>query len=142
MAQMAQKRKSCNTNSLPTPKTRNWCFTLNNYTKKEVAQINQLSLDSRTKVFCFQEEKGENDTIHLQGTIGFKNAISFNSVKKINPRAHWEKCRNLKAALEYCRKEETRYGKTYTYNYDTLSDEKMWTKFIEINRPTIEELNL
>ncbi len=140
MAQMTQKRKSCNTNSLPISKSRNWCFTLNNYTKKEVAQIKQLSLDSRTKIFCFQEEKGENDTMHLQGTIGFNNAISFNSVKKINPRAHWEICRNLKAALEYCRKEETRCGETYTYNYDTLSNEKMFKKFINMNKPTLEEI--
>ncbi len=120
MAQMTQSKKNlvgCNTNSKPTKKARNWCFTLNNYTKRNVAQMKQLKLDSRTKQFCFQEEKSESGTLHLQGVIAFNNAISFNSVKKINDKAHWEPCRNLKRSLAYCSKEQTRHGETYTYNF-------------------------
>ncbi len=122
----------CNT-IIPLKRNRNWCFTLNNYTKSDIAQLHKEKHDLSLKKFCFQEEKGENGIPHLQGVIAYSNAKSFSSMKKLLPKAHWEKCRNLKAALAYCSKDETRFGETFTYNYTvvklmTKEEWELWVK--------------
>ncbi len=125
LAQKKSTRTYGNTNKvrnkLPS-KGRNWVFTLNNYTKKDIGTFFDLKLMQNLKSFCFQEEMGENGTPHLQGVLAYKNAISFNSVKKIHPLAHWEKCKNLKASLQYCSKADTRIGRTYTWNYQIFNE--------------------
>lgn len=121
MSTQFTQRKKRSSVILTTPKRkRNWCFTLNNYTEKEIAQIHREMFNLNCKQFCFQEEKGENGIPHLQGTIAYKDARAFNVMKKILPKAHWEECRNLKASLAYCSKEDSRIGKTYTHNYNII----------------------
>ncbi len=105
-----------------TRNSRNWCFTLNNHTQKDINTFFDLRLELRVKKYCFQEEKGKDGTCHLQGIIAWENAISFNTVKKIHPLAHWEKCKSLKNSLAYCSKADSRNGKTYTYNYTIFND--------------------
>lgn len=89
-------------------RARNWCFTLNNYTSKNIDTLTQLLCE-----YVFQEETGEKGTQHLQGVLMYKNAVSFNTIKDIIPNAHIEICRNKKASIKYCQKEETRTGKVY-----------------------------
>lgn len=114
MAHMTHQENGLgNTNQAP-KKSRNWCFTLNNYTVEELTQITQRF---RNEKYLFQEEVGEQKTPHLQGVIGFKNARSFNSVKKLIPRAHIEVCRSFAASVLYCSKEDTRVGTIYS-NFD------------------------
>ncbi len=120
MAQNALTETYCNTNKVPksTPsKCRNWCFTLNNYTENEISTIIREKDNSRCNKYCFQEEKGDNGTPHLQGTLAYKHAISFNTVKKLLPKAHWEKARSLNRALAYCCKKDTRNGHVWMHNY-------------------------
>lgn len=90
-------------------KSRAWCFTLNNFMESEV-----LKLQDDKYQYLFQEEVGENGTPHLQGVIRFKEPVRFSAVKKINGRAHWEKCKNWNASLKYCSKNETATGNRYT----------------------------
>lgn len=79
-----------------------WFLTLNNHTEEE---WNLLS--SKVPHLCtswtFQEEKGINETLHIQGTFTFKQKTRFEALKKILPRGHWEpnKC---KGATKYCSK--------------------------------------
>lgn len=89
-----------------------WFFTWNNYNSQDIEL-----LAPKFKEFCewyvFQEEKGENGTPHLQGTIKLKKKgrpIELFGIKTI----HWEKTKNIKCAITYCTKEETRVGKIYT----------------------------
>lgn len=104
-----------NTKHPPKSKTKqispsiHWCFTLNNYTKKDITEIsNNSSIDK----YIFQEETGTNNTPHLQGYIRF---LKKTRPKKLfNQKIHWEKCRNIKASIEYCRKKETRTGEVFT----------------------------
>ncbi len=98
-------------------KTRNWFFTLNNYTKKDIGTIFDEQLKMNLKQYCFQEEIGENGTPHLQGVIAYNNAVHFSSMKKLLPRANWQSCKNLKKSLAYCCKEDTRSDKTWVFNY-------------------------
>ena len=90
-----------------------WCFTLNNYNKKEIRAIEQV-LSTLCKKFIFQEEVGENGTEHLQGCFELYKKRRLTSIKKlINGRAHFERCRNWEASLDYCRKVETRNGDVF-----------------------------
>lgn len=86
-------------------RSRNWCFTVNNYTEDDIKNL-QKELEG----YVFQEETGENGTKHLQGVCWFKNPRDFGAVKKLHKSAHWEKCQNLEASKNYCSKEKTRTG--------------------------------
>lgn len=108
-------------------RNRFWFFTHNNYTEDDIPKYTSLKCD-----YCFQEEKGNNGTPHLQGILMYKNAISFNALKKAFPSTHWEICKNKIAAIQYCTKVESRNGSIYTNidlkkyvkNNDTLTQEK------------------
>lgn len=109
MAQVAHSDCNTSNKSSSRVRSRNWCFTLNNYTEED---INSLKTDDYE--YVFQEETGEQGTKHLQGLICFKNPMSLSSLKKINNKAHWEKCKNKKASIKYCTKEDTRTGNIYS----------------------------
>ncbi len=102
-------------------RARAWAFTLNNHTVEDICTFTQEKKTSEK--YCFQEETGKDGTPHLQGTMVWSNAKSFAYVKKVNTRAHWEQCRNIKRSLAYCSKTDTRTGKVYTHNYQPETDD-------------------
>lgn len=109
---MAQVEPSRNTKKGTTRnRSRNWCFTLNNYEEKDIKKFCECK---SYKEYVFQEETGENGTKHLQGLLIFVNPVSFKTVKNINERAHWEVCKNKLASINYCSKDKTRTGNIYT----------------------------
>ncbi len=123
-----KKIRDCNT------KSRSYCFTLNNYTKKDIEIL--LTQFTPAILYIFQEEIGEENKIpHLQGVVKFKNAKHFRKMKKIHPKAHWERCRNIRASVLYCSKDETRNGNIWRKNshqYEILrklSEQKQIEKF-------------
>lgn len=97
-------------------RARSWCFTLNNYTTECIVSLSHNKWNNMeiTK-YVFQEEIGEMGTPHLQGVVQFINQISFTSLKEFHNKVRWSKCKNLKASIKYCSKEETRNGEIYTY---------------------------
>lgn len=88
-----------------TSRAKHWCFTLNN-PAVELDKAFLLSLPCTYVVF--QLERGENDTPHFQGVIGFPKQKRFSAIKKIDPRIHWEVARSPPASIAYCQKEDTR----------------------------------
>lgn len=94
----------------PKRRYRNWFFTINNYSEMDIHCTEKLE----NCEYAFQEECGESGVRHLQGVICWKSARTFSRMKQINPRAHWEICRNKKAAIKYVTKLDTRAGKVYT----------------------------
>lgn len=89
------------------------CFTWNNYPPEAIEQIEQ-AFSGITKRYVFQEELGENNTPHIQGTVETTKktrATQFNLPKQV----HWEKTRNVEAAFKYCAKPETKIGPTYSF---------------------------
>lgn len=104
---MAQKHKKGlgNTCSKP-PKARKWCITLNNYTQiEEDAYLNYFRTHQDCK-WVIGHEVGENGTPHLQIWFRMKNAVSFNTVKRLCDRAHIEKANGTMAQnFRYCSKE-------------------------------------
>nr|QKN88851.1 MAG: replication-associated protein [Cressdnaviricota sp.] len=86
-------------------RSRNWCFTLNNYTEHDIARlVDQYEFNY---TYCiFGKEVGEQGTHHLQGYMEFANAKALTTLKKLNDRAHWEKRRGKQEqAIAYCKKD-------------------------------------
>ena len=109
-----------------------WCFTLNNYNAEEVSALSSdVWSGIKLKKCVFQKELGKNNTKHLQGVVQFKNQVSFSTMKNINERCHWTRCRDLRASIKYCSKQETRdEGCVYWYG---VGVEKLLWKDKEIN---------
>lgn len=84
-------------------KSRNWCYTLNNYTDE---QYNTICL-IECKYHVIGKEVGEKGTKHLQGYIEYVNAMSFDSVRTMLFNSHIEKRMGTRIqAAEYCKKEK------------------------------------
>jgi len=88
-----------------TLRTRGWCFTLNNYNEEEYENIKVYG-HTNTAKFVVGKEVGAKGTKHLQGYLYFSNGKTFDQIKKINPKAHWEKAKgNPDQNFKYCSKE-------------------------------------
>lgn len=100
-------------------RSRNWVFTLNNYTNDEYDMIKKYDC----KYLVVGEEVGENGTPHLQGYIEFNNAKMFSTLKKLNPRLHLEKRRgSAKQASDYCKKDGKFFEKGERSNQGKRTD--------------------
>ena len=126
----------CNTKNVARERSRNWTFTLNNYTEEDIKSI--CKIDAK---YVFQEEKGENGTPHLQGILMFKNPKTFNGIKKLIPKAHIEKARSKIASIKYCTKVETRNGELYSNceeaeKYGTKTQKKNSKKILNLEKMT------
>lgn len=95
---------------MPAQQGRNWCFTLNNWNEDEKASLEALGseLAGDVRYLIWGEEKGEQETPHLQGFISFRKRKSFNVVKRlISDRCHLEQAKGSPAQnKKYCSKGE------------------------------------
>lgn len=85
-----------------TTRGRTWVFTWNNYTENDVKYL--LRELSREK-YIFGEEVGTENTPHLQGAVRFRNARTFEQVRKIFKNNHIERCQRWNASKNYCKKD-------------------------------------
>jgi len=94
-------------------RSRNWVFTLNNFTEVELIFVKELvaTFPTIVRYVCFQQELGEKEeTPHLQGLVVFHNPQRMSWWKKNLNRAHVEPMRgSIQQAEDYCTKQETRY---------------------------------
>lgn len=104
--------------------SKHWVFTLNNYTENCITTICE---DSSIKRYSFQEEIGETGTPHLQGYLEFiTKRRPLGVFKELG--AHWEKCKNVKAAIAYTQKSDTRAGKLFLKKIKKLRPLKILSK--------------
>ncbi len=88
--------------------SKNWVFTYNVHMSiPEINEFKTLCSNSSNK-WVFQQEIGENGNHHLQGFICFTKKLRPKSVFLTHPTIHWEKCRDVNAAIKYCQKKDTR----------------------------------
>lgn len=87
------------------PKSRSWCFTINNYTEQEYESL--FEDHNSVKYMIVGKEVGENQTPHLQGYVWCKNQIRMATVKTIvGSRAHLEIAKgNHEQNFKYCSKD-------------------------------------
>lgn len=69
-------------------RSREWCFTINNYTESDIAQIKALRHGSG--VVSYIEECPKTGTPHLQCYVHMRDQIGLPGMKKLLPRAHLE----------------------------------------------------
>lgn len=127
-------------NTKTPPRYRKYIFTLNNWSQEEYEYIVKC-LTLKHGEFIIGEEIGENGTPHLQGFVKFKNAIQFNTIKQIMPRAHIERARGtIEENKIYCSKEKIkictlpieRKEKIIKYIYDKIVWKEWQQKIIDI----------
>ena len=90
-------------------RSRSWCFTANNYTPELLERI-RGSVAQASSFLCFQPERGETGTPHLQGFIHFSNPRALGGLTKLFGRGvHFESMRGtVDQAIDYCSKEDSR----------------------------------
>jgi len=94
-----------------------WFFTWNNYTQEDILSLKN---NPGIKKYCFQEETGAKGTPHLQGVIETEFRCRPMEKLKLPKTIHWEKCKDIEAALNYCKKEDTRTGKRFIKGYPDI----------------------
>lgn len=90
-------------------KSRNWVFTLNNYTDEEVTHLrNEENVPDLYRYICWGFETAPSTgTPHLQGYVVFKNLVRMQTVKTAlgAPRIHVQPMRGtLEQNRDYCNK--------------------------------------
>ncbi len=105
---------------MPKARARIWFITYNNFTK--IGKTHLIGwFEKNCKKYIMQEE--DEGTPHLQGVVQLKWQKSFDQLKKVNDKIHWEICRDLEAAIEYCSDPEKRKGEIYQFGFpDKLID--------------------
>lgn len=82
--------------------SRNWCFTLNNYTDDDENIIGGWLC----KYLIYGKEVGQNGTPHLQGYVEMGKPTRLSGMKKMHPRMHFEKRMGTQEqAITYCKKD-------------------------------------
>lgn len=86
-------------------RSRNWCFTLNNYTDDDASLF--CTLPAGVKYCVVGKEVGQLGTMHLQGFLIFLNPQRLSGLTRswFAGRAHWEIARHPWNAAEYCKKD-------------------------------------
>ncbi len=83
---------------------RNWCITINHFTKSDQFSVEMLFL--RCKFAVVGEEVGVYGTPHLQGYVSLNSPLSLAAMKRFLPRAHLTVSSGTdEQNLAYCTKE-------------------------------------
>lgn len=82
--------------------SKNWCFTLNNYSDADEVLFKELECT----YLVYGREVGDSGTPHLQGFVVFKSPKRLSGCKKIHQGAHWEISKgNSDQNRTYCTKD-------------------------------------
>lgn len=126
-----------------------WCFTINNPTEDDTGLLIGTAADGpqaalgHVEYMIFQEERGENGTLHWQGFLILKERHEMSWLKRnINPRAHWEVARGTnEQARDYCRKDDT-YTGGLRHEYGKMPERAPAPKASERLAAAAEELDI
>lgn len=88
-------------------RSRHWFMTWNSYPEDW-----QDRLKTQTQKYSGQLEEGAAGNRHVQASLHFANARTFDQVKKMFPGAHLEVTKSAKDADKYCTKLDTRVAAT------------------------------
>jgi hypothetical protein len=85
-------------------RTKNWCFTINNYTNEDELRVRNLQNNRDVLFLRAQQECGANGTNHLQGMCCFNDRKKFSTTKNlIGHTAHIEPMfGTVQQAYDYC----------------------------------------
>jgi hypothetical protein len=89
--------------SSTSPRAKNWCFTLNNYTDADIERI--CALSPQVNYLVFGKEVGASGTPHLQGFVSFQSRKRLNQCISIIGQAHFSVTRYVQQSIDYCKKD-------------------------------------
>lgn len=98
---------ACNTKKKAPTRVRGYILTWNNYKDADIEYVKTYCKENCDD-YSWQEEKGKEGTPHLQIAIHFKNAKSFDIIKKDFAQCHIEAAQNWMKVKKYCMKAESR----------------------------------
>ncbi len=108
----------------PNPSSRNWCFTLNNWTEADILALAAFSDLPAVVFMAFQKEIAPTtQTPHLQGLVVFQNARILAGLTR--RQLPFTRCRmsmmtrSIQTNLAYCTKDESRVPETTPYLFGT-----------------------
>jgi len=85
--------------------SKNWVFTLNNYTEEDIKDI-ETWIAKGVEGVGYGKEVGANGTPHLQGFIVMQDKATMHKVKKLNQRMHLERMKGrITQSIAYCSKQ-------------------------------------
>jgi len=87
------------------PGSKNWCFTLNNYTDADIDRIRSVESETSFSYCVFGKETGDSGTPHLQGFICFKARKTLASLVALLGQAHYTVARQIQNSIAYCKKD-------------------------------------
>lgn len=87
--------------------SRRWCFTLNNYTEKDMVALVEKFKGFDLHYIVGKEVCPSTGTPHLQGYIESKGKLCFRPMEKfMTTKVHWEKCKGSRDEnVKYCSKD-------------------------------------
>lgn len=89
---------------MPNARSRGWCWTINNPTGWDTADVEKLI--EGAQYVCYGRETGDTGTPHWQGFCYFQERKSFRQLRELLPRAHLEAQRgSCEQAIQYCEKD-------------------------------------
>lgn len=114
-------------------KSRDFVFTLNNYTENDKQRLNKLP--NNVDYIIYGEEIGEEGTHHLQGFIQYKHPVSFSVCKNaLGERFHIEKRRGtIQQAIEYCKKDGKYYDVGDPQRVSSATQKQIWSELIKLS---------
>lgn len=89
------------------PRSQNFCFTLNNWNENHLELLEDLLDKGATYIIAGKETAPTTGTPHLQGFIRFQNKLALSQVVQLIPGAHISVCKgNAKQNIAYCSKND------------------------------------
>lgn len=85
------------------PRSKNWCFTLNNYTDEDVERLSNPI--TGVQYLIFGKEVGASGTPHLQGTVIFQSRKRLSQLVELLGQCHFSVTRFVPQSIEYCKKD-------------------------------------
>lgn len=105
-------------------KSRGFCFTINNYTDKQIDQL----LDMHADYIVFGFEVGAKGTPHVQGYVHFATQRYASPVRRLITGAHWEHANGTpEQNAAYCKKD----GDWYEFGELPSQGRAKWDKIEE-----------
>lgn len=119
---------------------KNWCFTINNPSVREIHLFNIDGLPSTISYCVWQVERGENGTVHVQGFVQFSAKKRTGQIAKLEYKykinevpsslkpfehAHLEPMRGTaEQARDYCKKEDSRIDGPWELGFITIKGQR------------------
>lgn len=100
----ARSDSDSRSNPKSAPRSKHWCFTMNNYTESDIDRISLLK-NTPGLYLIYGKEVGEQGTPHLQGFVSFPLRKRLPQVIKALGQCHCSIARSIIHSIEYCKKE-------------------------------------